>query len=299
MRKRVLVTGASGFVGKNLMSELSDKFVVSGTYYSRKKQGLHYLDITDEGSVGAVFAEIKPGVVIHAAALPNVNYCEINKPLAKKINLDGTRNIIRACKQHGAKLIFISTDYIFDGKDGPYAEDGNANPLNYYGKLKLLAEEEIKRELEGYIIVRTTNIYGYDPESKNFVMSVLEKLRNGTQVLAAIDQYGNPTYAADLGKAIGELIIKNKSGIYNVAGPDNINRLEFAQKIAVVWGYDKGLITGKLTEELKQEAPRPKKSGFIIEKIRKELDTKMLGVEEGLKLMKNKMSGGVQHETAK
>lgn len=290
MKKRVLVTGASGFVGKNLVSSLSGTFEVLGTYYSHKKQRLYYLDITDKRSVEDVFVEVKPAVVIHAAALPNVNYCETNKPLAKKINLDGTKNIIRACKQHDAKLIFISTDYIFDGKNGPYTEDGKANPLNYYGKLKLLAEEEIKRELKGYTIVRTTNIYGYDPESKNFVMSVLEKLRNGNQVLVAIDQYGNPTYAADLGNAIKELIIKNKSGIYNVAGPDNINRLEFAQKIAIVWGHDRSLITGKLTEELKQDAPRPKKSGFVIDKIKRELNTKMHNTLEGLRLMKKEMA---------
>jgi len=291
MKKRVLVTGASGFLGKNLVNKLSGEFDVFGTYYSSKRQGLHHLDITDEKSVEDVFAEIKPDVVIHAAALPNVNHCEMNKPLAKRINLDGTRNIIRACRQYKAKLIFISTDYIFDGKDGPYAEDGNANPLNYYGKLKLLAEEEIKRELKDYLVVRTTNIYGYDLESKNFVMSVLEKLRSGGQVLVAIDQYGNPTYAADFGKAVKELIMKNKSGIYNVAGPDNINRLEFAQKIAEVWGYDKSLITGKPTEELKQDASRPKKSGFVIDKIKRELNTKMHSTVEGLNRMKKEMAG--------
>ncbi|MHA2052901.1 MAG: SDR family oxidoreductase, partial [Candidatus Hodarchaeales archaeon] len=238
-------------------------------------------------SVSKVFDKIKPEIVIHTAALPNVNFCETNKPLAKMINLTGSKNIIKACKSHGAKLIFISTDYVFDGREGPYSEEAETNPLNLYGKLKLETELEMRRTLNDYLIIRTTNVYGYDPESKNFVMFILETLKEGKEVIVANDQYGNPTYVKDLSKAIMELILKRKVGVYNVAGPDNINRVEFARIIADVWGCDPGLVIGKKTEELKQTALRPKRSGFVIDKIKNELETKMNSTKEGLKLMRD------------
>jgi dTDP-4-dehydrorhamnose reductase len=287
MKKKVLVTGATGFVGKNLLKNLSNEFKTFGTYYSKRKEHHIFLDITDAKSVSKVFDKIKPEIVIHTAALPNVNFCETNKPLAKMINLTGSKNIINACKSQGAKLIFISTDYVFDGREGPYSEEAETNPLNLYGKLKLETELEIKHFLNDYLIIRTTNVYGYDLESKNFVMFVLETLKEGKEVIVANDQYGNPTYVKDLSKAIMELILKRKVGVYNVAGPDNINRVEFARIIADVWGCDPGLVIGKKTEELKQTALRPKRSGFVIDKIKNELETKMNSTKEGLKLMRD------------
>jgi dTDP-4-dehydrorhamnose reductase len=287
MSGRVLITGASGFVGKNLLKTLPPDFDIFGTHHSNKKDFLHFLDITISKNVDEIFENVKPNIVIHTAALPNVNYCEENRTLAKKINLDGTKNIIRGCIREGAKLVFISTDYVFDGEDGPYSEDAQTNPLNYYGELKLQAEEEIKKNLGDYLIIRTTNIYGFDSESKNFVMFVLEKLESRLEVVVANDQYGNPTYVEDLSRAIKELIIKKKTGVYNVAGPDNISRVEFGQTVAEVWGFDLDLIRGKTTKELNQDARRPKRSGFIIDKIKRELDIEMHDTMKGLELMRD------------
>jgi dTDP-4-dehydrorhamnose reductase len=240
MRRKVLVTGATGFIGKNIVKNFSTEFETIGTFYSKKKKNHIFLDITDPEGVSMVFGEVKPEVVIHSAALPNVNYCETNKLLAKKINFTGSKNILNSCKSHGAKLIFISTDYIFDGEEGPYTEEAETNPLNYYGKLKLETELEIRGILKDYLIIRTTNVYGYDPESKNFVMFVIENLKEGKNVIVPNDQFGNPTYVEDLSKAILELVLKGKVGVYNVAGPDNINRVEFAKIIGACDGPGDG-----------------------------------------------------------
>ncbi|MFH1133768.1 MAG: SDR family oxidoreductase [Nanoarchaeota archaeon] len=292
---RFLVTGASGFIGKRFLERLRHDFgdsAVIGTSFSHSKPGLESLDMADRDATHAFFQKVKPKVVIHCAAMPGVNQCEIEKEKARLLNLTGTQNIVDACKAVGAMIVFLSTNYVFDGKKGDYTEEDPTHPLNQYGRLKLEAERYIQKQLSKYIILRTTNVFGYDPDSKNFVMTTIATLKGGKTLTVAVDQDGNPTHVDDLVAMGLRLIQLGKSGVYNAAGPDNDNRLEFSRKIASAFGLDPGLIVGKKTEELKELALRPKRANFDISKIVRQTGIHPLNTLAGLEHMRDEMKHG-------
>ncbi|MBW3015146.1 SDR family oxidoreductase [Candidatus Woesearchaeota archaeon] len=283
---KLLITGASGFIGGRFLDIFGKDFETIGTYFSNQKPGLEQLDLTDKEKVLSFFDRYKPEIVFHSAALPNVNRCESDREEAIQKNLTATQNITDASKLHNAKVIFLSSDYVFDGEDGPYAEDAPTNPLNHYGSLKLESENYIKNNLDKYLIIRTTNVYGFDPNSKNFLMFAIAKFSNNEPLSVAVDQYGNPTLVEDLCSTIKELIDKDKVGVFNVAGPQLMNRLEWTRAFADVFGFNQSLISGSVTDNLAQAAKRPLKSGFITTKIKNELSYRMRNTREGLMFMK-------------
>lgn len=284
-KKRILVIGASGQVGKRLYSVLSRDYEVFGTYCKNKIGNLIYLDITNKKGVETLFEKIRPDIAILTSSLTNVNRCESEKALARIINVNGTRNITETCQKYNVKLVFFSTDYIFDGKNGPYSELDPPKAINYYGKTKILGEE-IVRSLKNYMIIRTTGVFSYD-RGINFAISVIDSLNKNKEIKVANDQYANPILADNLVDCVKELILEDRDGIWNIAGDTYLSRYEFALEIADTFSLDKRLIIGLPTKELHQEAKRPLKGGLIIDKAKNTLKTRILKIEEALILMKD------------
>ncbi len=286
-----LIIGASGFVGSLLYEILSKKDEVVGTFYplQPEEEGLQYLDITDRKSVEVLIRETKPDVIILASALTYVEYCEEHQKEAFEINVLGTTNVVLTAKEVKAKLVFFSTEYIFDGKAGPYSETDPPNPISYYGKTKLDGEKIIIDNLDDYLIIRTTVVYGYQKDGKNFIMQLIQKNKDGQTMNVPIDQYGSPTFRDNLVEATIELIQKDKRGIYNVVGSEVINRFDFSILTAEVLGLDKSLIIPKTTLELGQKAARPLKAGLKIDKVKQEIETKLLSPKEGLEILKTQL----------
>ncbi|HEY6329175.1 MAG TPA: sugar nucleotide-binding protein, partial [Blastocatellia bacterium] len=169
---RVAVTGASGFIGKEFLRAFHDH-EVAGMCHSRVRPGLAAVDLKDRDAVRGFLVRTHPDVVVHCAARPSVDWCELNPGPAREINFVATSRLAEECGRIRATFVFLSTDYVFDGASGPYTEADIPNPINMYGRLKLEAEEAIRGLGNNHIIVRTTNVYGFDPESKNFLMALL------------------------------------------------------------------------------------------------------------------------------
>jgi dTDP-4-dehydrorhamnose reductase len=231
-------------------------------------------------------ADLEPEVVIHCAARPNVDWCELHPEQARSLNFLPSLVLAEECRNSGSKLVFLSTDYVFDGSRGPYAETDATGPINVYGRLKLEAEEAIRRTSENHIIVRTTNVYGFDPDSKNFLMATLPQLARGQRVRVAVDQYGNPTTVNDLCSVVRELIENQCRGTFHVTGPDLINRAEWLRRAAQAFGLDPGLVSGVATSELEQAASRPKRSGLKTDRLHSTVSTRPADVEAGLRVMR-------------
>jgi len=283
----VLVTGVTGLVGYNLFNKIKENCI--GISRTASFPNTFPLDLTNKEATRTFLQEHKPTVVYHCAANPNVEYCEDNKEDVKGINLDANRNLTEACKEIGAKLVFTSSDYVFDGKNGPYTEEDTPSPINIYGKHKIETEKIIQSLLEDYLIIRTTVIYGHELQGKNFVVRFVKTLKEGKTITVPIDQFGSPTYVEDLVEAMIELVELEKKGIYNVSGPETDNRYKFALQIAEVFDLDKSLIKPVTSDVLNQRAPRPMKAGLKIDKLIKDLKiTKMQDPAQGLQKMKTR-----------
>ncbi len=292
----ILIIGVSGFVGSYLHKSLAKGNEVIGTFYHRQPEleGLsseefRYLDVTNRESVEGLISQTKPSTIILTSALTYVDYCEGHKKEAYNINVSGTTNVVSMAKKTGAKLVFFSTEYVFDGKDGPYAEIDLPNPINYYGQTKLEAEKVIIENLLDYLIIRTTIIYGYQKDGKNFIMQLIQKNKDGQIMNVPIDQYGSPTFRDNLGEVTIELIRKDKRGIYNVVGPEVINRYDFSILATEIFGLNKDLIMPKTTLELGQAALRPLKAGLKIDKVVGEIENKLLSPKQGLEILKKQL----------
>ena len=284
-----LIIGASGFIGSEIYNQLKAKEKpLRGTYYSSIKPELYKLNMISQEEVKLAFEKFKPKNTYMPAYIPNVDYCEINdKP--NEINELGVTNVVKMCKKFNSKLIFYSSDYIFDGVSGPYSETDKPNPINRYGQTKILCENLVA-QLQNYLIIRTTVVYGYNPESKNFLMTLTKDLKNQIEKAIPNDQIGSPTYVKDLAVISIKLVEENKNGIYNVAGPDLCSRYVFALKIAHSFGLNENLIKPISSEQLKQPAKRPLRGGLIIDKIRIEINANPSGIDNVLDTIKRKIN---------
>lgn len=285
---KVLIIGASGFLGKELYTtfKLDKNYDTSGTYSSCKGNDFEHMDITDLECVNYIFDKIKPQIVIVTAALTNVEYCETHKEETYKINVSGIKNILILCKQYGCRVIYISTEYVFDGEHGPYSEEDKENPINNYGKDKLEAELLVKSQISEYLIVRTTVVYGWDLESKNFIMQLIQNLGNNNSMKVPIDQISSPTYCPNLAIMIKECVGRNITGKLNIVGNEIIDRYRFAVKAAEVLGLRKELIIPVKTDILGQVAKRPLNAGLKPDKALSLLDFKPTNIEDSLKEVK-------------
>lgn len=282
---RVLIIGV-GFLGTKLMSKFSNHFEVYGTSFHNRKE-LFQLDICDKENMNSLFSKINPDIVIHTAAFSDVDKCEEDKEFARKINIEGIKNVINACRNFNSKLMFISTDFVFDGKKGDYTEEDLSMPLNYYGETKLEGERLIINSGVKYIIIRTAVLYGYNDkeDGSNFFKWVYESLKNGKKINVFTDQINSPTLIDDIAEVLIVLINKDKEGRFNVVGSETISRFDFAVKIADFFWFDKKLIKPIKSNQFKQKALRPRNVSLDISKI-KRLGIKMNGVNSGLMVIK-------------
>ena len=267
---RLFVTGHKGLLGSKIVK-------YSGIFPKER------VDITKK-EIFTSIRKVNPDVVIHCAAFTNVDECEIQKEKAWEVNVIGTENVAKACQNIGAKMIYVSTDFVFDGKKGMYKETDKTNPINYYGKTKLEGEKKVQEICKNYVIARTSVLYGWH-EKLNFVTWVIEQLKHKNKINIVTDQYTSPTFADNLAKVLLEIAEKDIQGLYHITGSERINRYDFALKIADRFDLDKSLITPISSEELNQKAERPKDSSLCVEKIKNKICTKLLNIDEGLKRM--------------
>lgn len=285
--ERLFITGGSGLLGSKF-TDLTRNYEIITTYNTNPRDYTIKLDITDGNDVSSKIESLSPDLVVHSAALTNVDYCEDHQEEADKINAQGTLNIVRACEKIDSKLIYVSTDFVFDGEKGMYQENEETNPLSYYGLSKLKGEEFVQNSRLKYAIARVSVLYGWHTNF-NFVTWVINELREGNEINIVTDEYNSPTFADNAAEAILNIYSKGKEGIYHIAGDERINRFDFARNIARVFELDETLIKPILSENLIRKAQRPMDSSLSIEKAKDDLDVKLLNTTEGLKNMKKVM----------
>lgn len=302
-KRRILIFGSNGLLGQKvvelfvrgtenhvLVSSVEPESVmpVPDVQYVRA-------DMTVKNEVKELVATFSPDVIINCAAMTNVDACERQRELAWKINVNGVENMIEAAKRNHARIVHVSTDYVFDGKKGPYAEDDRPEPLSYYGKTKLAGENALRSSDLDFFIARTIVLYGFAPGVKlNFALWLLQSLENGTAINVVDDQIGNPTLADDLAFGLMRAVELGKSGLYNIAGREIVSRYEFAVRLAKKFGLDPALITPIKTADLHQPAPRPLNSGLVTLKVETELGITLSNVDEGLTILKSQIARTVK-----
>lgn len=282
---QALIIGASGLVGSYIQKLAPDKRQITGTYRNFPLPGLVKLEIDNKEEIKKLIATCKPDLIFLPAAFTNVDTCEESPDLCYKINVEGVRGLTDILKDLPAKLVYFSTDYVFNGACGPYSEDDLPQPLGVYGRSKLEAEKIIKNTLKDYLIIRTTCVYGWEPQGKNFIVNLIKKNKSGQELEVPTDQSTTPTYAGHLAGSSWMLAMQDKTGIYNVAGSSLMSRFDFALMTAEVFGLDKKLIKPVTTGETKRKAKRPLNGGLRTDKIKKELNTVMPSAKEGLEAM--------------
>jgi len=297
--KKILITGASGKVGEAitrfLINETDWGIILLSENANKLNPSVRYktyqVDLKNKKLLKEICFDERPDVIINCAAMTNVDGCEDEKELCWNLNVNLVEDLGSIAKILEAHLITISTDYIFDGKDGPYDENYSPNPLSYYGKSKLAAENYCRSHLDKYSIIRTNVVYGYSSYDKtNFIEWVEAKLSKGEELTLIDGQYCNPTLSDDIAHTIFRCIEKNAYGIYNAAGKDWMNRFEIALIIAETYGYDKSLINEVASSTFKQKAIRPEKGGLITLKAETNLGINYSGLENGLYTIKYQKS---------
>ena len=295
MTLKLLVIGASGLLGSKIVEVATKEgYEVYATYLSTPISldgNAFKVDITDNEAVTKLFSIVKPDTVIHCAALTDVDKCEVAKELALKVNAYGAAYVAKACEKVGAHIVYISTDYVFDGEKGLYKENDKTNPINFYGYTKLMGENFVSSMCSRYTVVRTSVIYGARPASgkTNFALWLIEKLSRKQEVNLLEDQYVSPTLNTNLAYMLLEVCKRELLGVYHLAGASRISRLDFAYKLAEVFNFDKSFIHSVKMNQLKWVAKRPRDSSLDVSKALKELKEKPLAIEDALKILKGEL----------
>ncbi|KUL03007.1 MAG: dTDP-4-dehydrorhamnose reductase [Methanoculleus marisnigri] len=282
---RVLITGGSGLLGSKIAEISMDRGyeVISGYVEHRPQigEGLK-LDLADPGEVRRAVIDSEPDIIFHAAALTDVDKCEIERDLAMKINARGTELVRDVAREMGAFLVYSSTDYVFDGNRGYYREDDPTNPVNCYGQTKLLGEAGCD------CVARTSVIYGSRPArgKVNFALWLIERLRAGDKIKIVTDQYITPTLNTNLAKMMLEVGERRLEGTYHMAGATRISRYDFAVEIAKEFGLDAGLIAQSKMSEMNWRAKRPIDSSLETKKAARILEEKPLPLKESLRILR-------------
>lgn len=276
---RVIILGASGLVGGNCMRDFDsrDGIEVVGTHFSYQAEGtvpFNTLDLDDPNNFD--IDSFRPDVILHCGALTWVDYCEEHPEESYEKTVQSTLNAIELAKKYDAKLVFISTDYIFDGKNGPYTEDASTNPLSIYGKHKLEAELSVRNALPSkHLVLRITNVYGDEERGKNFVARMIQNALSaeGMNLKLPFDQYATPVNAADIARALYLLLKDGKTGVYNISSTDFVNRVQLAQLVLSFFPNHKVEIEAVDTATFDPPADRPLVGGLISKKFLAEYPT--------------------------
>ncbi len=286
---RVLLTGGSSLLGKYLTESKPDNVDLSSTWFTRYIPACTYqLNACDKSQVAYVFEQAKPDVVIHCAAVGSVDYTESHYDETRQVNVLGTENILKAAQDANALFVYISTNAVFSGKNPPYDEDDNRNPVNAYGRIKREAENVVKM-YRNWLIIRPFLLYGYPYSGgrTNWLVTILDKLGKDEIVKLVDDTYWQPSLAWDVAQAIWELTTRPDvpMGVYHVASDDRMSLYGFGLKVAQNWDYDISLVEPISSSKLNLKAVRPVDTTFKLDKIH-ELGIRLRNVEEGLKTLK-------------
>lgn len=292
---KILITGSNGLLGQKLVKLLLEEGVeVIATARGTNRlpythPNLHFvsLDITNSESINNVFGAQKPDVVINTAAMTNVDQSELEREACVELNVTAVKYLVAACEENDIFLVHLSTDFIFKGDAGPYGEDDESNPVNFYGQSKLDGEKVLMASKIDWAIVRTVLVYGivHDMSRSNIALWVKSSLESGKQIKVVDDQLRSPTLADDL--AIGcYLIAKKKAkGVFNIAGKDLLTPYQMAEKTAAFFNLDTSTMERADSSTFQQTAQRPLITGLLIEKARRELGYEPRSFDEGLALM--------------
>ena len=261
----VLVVGASGTLGRQLLIDMPHAV---GTTRSDSARNLK-MEIKDEDQVHRVIGDVRPSCVINTAAMTSVDGCERDPATAQKVHVDGTRHLVRACEAHGARLIHLSTNYVFDGTAGPYGEEDPTNPLSVYGQSKLESEPLVLEGASPGIVVRTAVFYGEEFDRPNFLTWALSELVSGRPIRIVTDECANPTYVPELSAALTALASPTfkQAGLFHTAGADFMSRYEMVIGLCDVFGLDQDLVAPVVSQDLQQAAARPTRAGLRTEKV--------------------------------
>lgn len=285
--EKFLIVGATGLIGRAIIEELNGNYQWIGTYFSKKRNGLIPLNVNDETHIGEIFSREIPTHVIYCVNLSGgVDFCEENPDLARKLHFEGAVNIAKECLKHEAKLIFISSECVFNGKKESYDENDEVNPLNAYGKYKVEAERWIQTNLKDYAIARTMSVYGWDSQtlSPNPLMQVYFSIMSKKKILVPVFRWANPIYVKDLARAIVEVSVSKESGIFNIAGPVFINRYDWLKKACEFLGWDSFFLL-PLENIPKNMVPRPYKIKLNTDKFCNKFKTEIHDIDAVLKIL--------------
>ena len=281
---RVLVVGASGQVGTQVLRILPSGSAIP-TSRRAEKPGWTALDLAtvSEAEANELDRRFEITAIYCIGGMTYVDGCESTPELARRINCKGPAILAATAAKHGARFVYFSTDYVFNGRNGPYAEDEPGDPIDAYGMSKWLGERAVQDAHPAALVIRTTTVYGPDPNGKNFLYSLRKGLAGTKPFRVPADQISTPTYNLDLAAAVVALAESGAHGVFHIAGPNLVSRLEFAQRAAAVLGLDPATLSGVSTAELAQIAARPLRGGLLTGKLAAYLpEVRMRGIEDGV-----------------
>lgn len=295
MKKRILITGANGLLGQKLVDLLTKQPDVDLIATARGSNRLPFadgytykaMDITDRQQVLDVVARTKPQVIIHTAAMTNVDQCEAEKDACWAQNVTAVESLVEACRINDTFLVHVSTDFIFDGKSGPYDETAEPNPISFYGWSKYAAEKAVTESPIRWGIARTVLVYGiaHDMSRTNIILWVKKSLEDGKTIKVVTDQWRSPTLAEDLAMGCYLIADQEQTGIFNISGQDFLTPYEMAIKTADYFNLDKSLIAQADSTTFSQPARRPPRTGFILGKSTTVLGYQPHSFEEGIAVL--------------
>jgi dTDP-4-dehydrorhamnose reductase len=297
----LLVTGANGLLGQKIVARLIEKsnfkLLATGRGNCRLPkdwEGYTYLqmDVADGHQVESIFLEYKPQVIIHCASMTNVDQCEAERESCNKHNVEAVSILVEACQKIHSHFIYLSTDFIFDGKEGPYPEDAAPNPINYYGETKLASENLIQSSSLDWAIVRTCLVYGisHDMSRSNIVLWVKDSLEKGKELSIVDDQLRTPTLAEDLAEGCILIAEKKATGVFNISGKDLLTPYDMAVQTAAFFELDRTKIKKVDSLTFTQTAKRPPKTGFIIDKAISKLNFQPRSFKEGIAILSKQIN---------
>jgi len=267
---KIFISGASGLIGGNCLKHFTEMGCdVVGSYYSFQTDETVFFDVLQlDNPYNFDIYEYKPDIIVHCGALTHVDYCETHQEESYEKTVQTTKNLIKIANDLGARMVYISTDYVFDGKDGPYSEDAPVNPLGVYAIHKLEAERLVLAEVPKPLVLRVTNVYGNELRGKNFVARIIDQCHDHHKLTLKlpVDQYSSPCNAWDIARAMYVLLRDGKEGIYHIGGTDYMNRVELAQCVLKYFPDAEYEMIPMTTAELNQPAARPLRGGFITTK---------------------------------
>jgi len=289
---KFLVTGSAGLVGAQVVRDLAEQGHEVYSCYNKSKpeHGTPIeLDLTNFDDIKKTVTELKPDRIIHLAALTNVDLCETEQDLAMKINAKATKLLAEQAAKNNSFFVYVSTDYVFDGKKGMRKESDAPNPLGYYGRSKLEGELALNHLSSPYAITRTSTPFGFHKSKKSFPVWVIENLKSKKEIPVLIDQFTSPTYVPNLSRMLIEIATRQIVGIIHLAGATRISRFEFAEMIAENLNLDKTLLKPTKTSDMKWKAQRPQDSSLDVSLATEILAERPQPIQQSLQLFLSKL----------